>query len=293
MSAILSAYAQDIEFTVHPEHCRIEGVVFMVNHDAVFFIVSVFEEKGPRPRSKIEFLRSSGSALSFSRFWGDLKALYLGEDPIESAPYSEPLGVPNGRSGPDAVSGQSARRALGELSASLSADDEFAADFLRIFSASKLGRTVRANEVLADEKTVGALIAAAMNPSDIRVARGAAAILTEAISECNEWPAMAALMERHGLKLMRSIISMLNSRRVLIQKYAVRLLSALSTFSEDIEWDDVFTAFGDGLNAKRDLLSSCRQFEAKWNAQRKERGHAVADGLGHSMFDDIQRAMFR
>jgi len=336
---ILSTYTRDIDFSVRGQAQsgggisgidRIEGVVFMNDHNEVFFMISVFNDGARRSetnwcgrtavKSKIEFVRKSGSSLSFAQFWGDIKRRYLNaiphsrKDEVESCDQTSsgwmaPMGslpdldisalppLEGGDHYPwdrrDSVSVDSVWRELDEFSADLRSNDQFVADFIRIFCHSKLGKTIPTQKVLNHEKTICALIRCAMNQCDIRVARGSMIILTAVIEECNDWKVMAALMERNGMGLMRSIICNLNSQSVLIQKHAIRLLSALSTASRNVDWNAVFKGFGDGFRAKTQLETSCRQFAARWNAQRMGKYYGMRDGIEQAMFENIERFIFR
>jgi len=317
---ILPLYARDIEYSV--KHGLIEGVVFMNDHHDVFFLISIREKADGKeamspmnegPKSKITFVRKSGNCLSFAQFWGDIKRTYLrprwkrNTQERSNGGWTAPRGSPPdldasslpplpGRPGADGMGtmGQSAWTELEEFSADLNANDQYQADFMRIFCHSKLGRTVRERDILRHDKTVRALMDCAVNRWDIVVVRGALLILTAVIEKCTSWEAMRAFMRRHGLRLMRIIILNLNSQSVLMQKHAIRLLSALSTFSGNVDWDGVFKAFGDGLSAKRELATSCRQFEARWKALGEDEYHRVrGDGLEQAMFEKIRRHMFR
>ena len=315
LTQILNQYADDIDFSVQ-NGTRIDGVVFMADHNEVFFMISIFDDdpfgddvdnhfgargprssgyrsSGSRSRSTIEFIRKSGGSLPFARFWNDVRTLYLNA----TRPRSEWISLPQHYGDVDVSElpplelrdGQCAVNELEEFCGNLRANDQFVADFIRIFCDCQLGKTVQEQEVLNHEKTICALIQCAMNQYDIRMARGAFLILTAVIEKCNEWKVKMALIEHQGLELMRSIICGLNSQSVLVQKHAIRLLSALSTMSMNIDWNGMFKSFGDGLDAKRSLKSSlrssCRQFAARWNGMKH--------GIEQAMFERIEQTVLR
>mmetsp|Transcript_40740 Transcript_40740/g.35954 ORF Transcript_40740/g.35954 Transcript_40740/m.35954 type:complete len:575 (+) Transcript_40740:50-1774(+) len=333
---ILSNYSQDIEYKVNSDQYKIDGIIFMTDHNHVFFMISIynkiqkFEQENNMnilnekigSKSQIEFVRKSGDSISFTRFCCDIKDIYFGDNgdngddggphyqsTIQQNPLLTPLKFINTLPNNDELNNnQSEEEILNELDTfnmDLNADNQYVADFMRMFCHSKLGKAIQEKHILNHEKIINTLIQISLNSMDICIVRGALIILISLIEKCQHIDICKQLLnEQNGPKLMYSIINILNNNDcdslndesgdveiheiktgnkyiqfpMMIKKYAIRLLLKLTSFSNQINC----------FKNNQQFSKSFKNFQTQWIKQNDDKYHGFNHVIKQTMMTQIE-----
>lgn len=328
---ILSNYNQDIEYKVNCDQYKVDGIIFMTDHNHVFFMISIYNNSNNMvnkfdSKSRIEFIRKSGDSLSFTRFCCDIKDIYLSSinrnetsfgvndnvnndsRKLQQNPLLTPLKFIDALPNEDLNDFESEEKIMEELDAfnnDLNEDNEFVADFMRIFCNSKLGKIIKEKDVLNHEKIINTLIQNSLNSMNICIVRGALIILISLIEKCQQIDIYKHLLnQQNGPKLMYSIINILNNKDydqlnveqvingnkyvkfpMMTKKYAIRLLSKLTSFSNQINC----------FKNNQQFIKSFTNFESEWIEQNNDKYHGFNDNdcIDQNMLNQIKTTFLK
>merc|ERR1719464_510784 len=256
---LLSGFSHDIDFSIDEANFEIHGTGF-IKHFAVFFKISIWSENDDRTR--FECRRQKGDTFGFTEFWTQI------EDQLYRA-FTNARGQRSEEEDEDEESG--AQMQSGMTPKDL---DDFVYDMQQwdpsvVYSIAMLldafqvqGQFVQM--VLNHAAFIKCILESALSHQDTALVRGAL-ITLEKLCESSSG---ADLLMSHDV--LDRVVPLLNHRCELIRKYAVRVLSALSSAAS---WK-----FSNGRLAAfaKHSVAQCR---SKW---------ATNDFIKSEMFEAIQ-----
>jgi len=291
LSALLSAYTNDIDFRVDEANYQIVGQVFVRNL-AVFFRITVWDEGSNR--SRFECRRTKGDTVAFTEFWNNMEEklhqkfasatgfepeddeeldLQFGALPPLDYNLSLDLGDLDGDGDEDEEDGATGLtpKHLGDFVYEMQQSDPAV-----VYSIAMLIDAVQvstASMLLNHAQFLQCVIGSALSHQDTALVRGALVML-EKLCDDNKSGA-DTLMRYHVLE---RVIPLLNHEVELIRKYAVRLLGKLcaaKSWPLKSEKLKQFAAFS---------VKECRD---KW----RNAPFATNDFIQNQMFDDIHKKL--